>query len=80
MQGNLRIVRAAGSGVLDFGHGASLDRTGLGQVTITRAAGLRTDNLSRAVGLGTPSAQGIDRIWTVEATGDQVAAVPVTLS
>jgi len=80
VQGNLRVVRAAGSGVLDFGHGISLDRTGMGQVTITRAAGLRTDNLSRAMGLGAPSAQGIDRIWTVEATGDQVAAVPVTLS
>lgn len=80
VQGNLRIIRAAGSGVLDFGHGASLDRTNMGQVTITRAAGLRTDNLSRAVGLGSATNQGIDRIWTVEATGDQVSAVPVTLS
>ena len=44
------------------------------------AAGLRTDNLSRAVGLSSATAQGIDRIWTVEATGDQVAAVPITLS
>jgi hypothetical protein len=80
VQGNLRIIRAAGSGVLDFGHGISLDRTGLGQVTITRTAGLRTDNLSRGVGLGSATAQGIDRIWTVEAPTDQLAAVPVTLS
>ncbi|MFD2717730.1 hypothetical protein ACFST9_03320 [Hymenobacter monticola] len=79
VQGNLRIVRAAGSGVLDFGHGATLDRTGLGQVSITRTAGLQTNNLSRAVGLGTPTAQGIDRIWTVETGTPPSAAVPVTL-
>ena len=30
VQGNLRIVRAAGTGVLDFGHGLSLDRPGPG--------------------------------------------------
>ena len=77
VQGNLRIERAAGSGVLDFGHGATLDRSGLGQVTITRTAGLLTDNLSRAVDLGMPTTQGIDRIWTVETAA---APVPVTLS
>jgi hypothetical protein len=79
VQGNLRIVRAAGAGLLDFGHGATLDRSGLGQVTITRTAGLQTDNVSRAVGLGTSGAQGIDRIWTVETATAPSAAVPVTL-
>ena len=52
VQGNLRIIRAAGSGVLYFGHGLSLNRSGLGQVTATRTAGLLTDNLSRGVNLG----------------------------
>ncbi|MDO7851774.1 T9SS type A sorting domain-containing protein [Hymenobacter convexus] len=80
VQGNLRIERSAGSGVLDFGHGAALDRTGLGAVAITRTAGLQTNNLSRAVGLGTTTAQGIDRIWTVEAAVAPAAPVSVTLS
>ena len=79
VQGNLRIVRAAGSGVLDFGHGLALDRTGLGQVTATRTAGLLTDNLSRGVNLGNAAYRGIDRIWTVETTTAPSAAVPVTL-
>ncbi|MDO7849818.1 T9SS type A sorting domain-containing protein [Hymenobacter sp. M29] len=80
VQGNLRIERAAGSGVLDFGHGATLDRSGLGAVAITRTAGLLTDNLSRAVGLGSPGVRGIDRIWTVETAVAPAAPVPVTLS
>ena len=80
VQGNLRIIRAAGSGVLDFGHGLSLDRSGLGQVTATRTAGLLTDNLSRGVNLGNAAYQGIDRIWTVETTAAPAAPVPVTLS
>jgi len=80
VQGNLRIVRAAGSGVLDFGHGLTLDRTGLGQVTATRTAGLLTDNLSRGVNLGNAAYKGIDRIWTVETAQALTAAVPVTLS
>ena len=79
VQGNLRIIRAAGSGMLDFGHGLVLDRTNLGQVTATRTAGLLTDNLSRGVNLGNPSLKGIDRIWTVETTAAPGAAVPVTL-
>ncbi|MBF9140238.1 T9SS type A sorting domain-containing protein [Hymenobacter properus] len=79
VQGNLRIERAAGTGPLDFGHGAILDRSGLGQVTITRTAGLQTNNVSRAAGLGTPGAQGIDRIWTVETATPPAAAVPFTL-
>ena len=79
VQGNLRIIRAPGSGTLDFGHGLTLDRTGLGQVTATRTAGLLTDNLSRGVNLGNTSLKGIDRIWTVETTAAPSAAVPVTL-
>ncbi|MCI1190105.1 T9SS type A sorting domain-containing protein [Hymenobacter sp. DH14] len=79
VQGNLRIVRAAGSGVLDFGHGLTLDRTGLGQVTATRTAGLLTDNVSRGVNFSNAAYKGIDRIWTVETTTAPSAAVPVTL-
>lgn len=66
VQDNLRVVRAAGAGVLNFGHGARLDCTGLGQVSITRTAGLLTNNMSRAVGLGASTTEGIDRIWTVK--------------
>jgi hypothetical protein len=80
VQGNLHIVRAAGSGVLDFGHGLVLDRTGLGQVTATRTSGLLTDNVSRGVNFNNTARQGIDRIWTVETTVAPSAAVPVTLS
>ena len=80
VQGNLKIVRAAGSGVLDFGHGLSLDRTGLGQVTATRTAGLLTDNVSRGVNFSNAALKGIDRIWTVETATAPSAAVPVTLS
>lgn len=79
VQGNLRIIRAAGAGVLDFGHGLVLDRTGLGQVTATRTAGLLTDNLSRGVNLGNTSLKGIDRIWTVETANAPSGPVPVTL-
>jgi hypothetical protein len=79
VQGNLRIVRAAGSGVLDFGHGLTLDRTSLGQVTATRAAGLLLDNVSRTA-LPNAAGKSIDRIWTVETTTAPAAAVPITLS
>jgi hypothetical protein len=79
VQGNLRIIRAAGSGVLDFGHGLTLDRSGLGQVAATRTAGLLTDNLSRGVNFNNTALKGIDRIWTVETAAAPSAAVPVTL-
>lgn len=72
------MVRAAGSGVLDFGHGLTLDRTSLGQVTATRAAGLLLDNVSRTA-LPNAAGKSIDRIWTVETTTAPAAAVPVTL-
>ncbi|MBO2012971.1 hypothetical protein [Hymenobacter negativus] len=76
VQGNLRVVRAPGSGVFDFGHGLVLDRSGLGQVTSTRPAGLLTDNLSRAVNLGNSARQGIDRIWTLVTTVPPAAPYP----
>ncbi|MDO7852978.1 T9SS type A sorting domain-containing protein [Hymenobacter convexus] len=79
VQGNLRIIRAAGSGVLDFGHGLTLDRSGLGQVAATRTAGLLTDNLSRGVNFNNTALKGIDRIWNVEPTTAPSAAVSVTL-
>ncbi|MBF9222815.1 T9SS type A sorting domain-containing protein [Hymenobacter ruricola] len=79
VQGNLKVVRAAGSGVLDFGHGAALDRTGLGQVAITRTAGLQTDNVSRGVNFTNAGLKGIDRIWAVETAVAPAAPVPVTL-
>ncbi|RYU81322.1 T9SS type A sorting domain-containing protein [Hymenobacter persicinus] len=78
VQGNLRIVRAAGSGMLDFGHGLSLDRTSLGQVTATRSAGLLLDNVSRTA-LPNAAGKSIDRIWTVETTTAPAAPVPITL-
>ena len=80
VQGNLRVIRAAGAGVVDFGHGLSLDRSGLGQVTATRTAGLLLDNVSRGVNLGNAAYKGIDRIWTVETATAPATAVPVTLS
>ncbi|MBJ6110798.1 hypothetical protein JAO73_17370 [Hymenobacter sp. BT523] len=79
VQGNLRIVRAAGSGLLDFGHGFALNRSGLGQVAVTRTAGLLTDNLSRGINFTTPALKGIDRIWTVETAVAPAAPVEVVL-
>lgn len=79
VQGNLRIMRAAGSGVLDFGHGLVLDRSGLGNLSATRTAGLLTDDLSRGVHFGPTAATGIDRIWTATTEIAPTAPVPVTL-
>lgn len=80
VQGNLRLVHRAGSGVFTFAHGLRLDITNLGQVTATRTAGLLTDNLSRGVNLANTALKGIDRIWTVEPTTAPAAPVALTLS
>ena len=81
--GALQITRSVGSGTaVDFGHGAVLDPTtnNLGAVTITRTAGLLTDDVSRGVSATTPSYKGIDRIWTVSPATQPTAAVQLTLS
>ncbi|AYA37697.1 T9SS C-terminal target domain-containing protein [Hymenobacter oligotrophus] len=76
VQGNLRVVRASGSGNLDFGHGLTLDRTGLGQVTVTRTAGLQTAGVSYGQN---GSYQGIDAVWQVQSEVGPTGAVPLTL-
>ena len=81
--GSLEITRNAVSGAaVNFGHGAVLDPTtnNLGTVTITRTAGLLTDDVSRGVSATTPSYKGIDRIWTVSPATQPTAAVQLTLS
>ncbi len=81
VQGNLKITRSAVPGVVDFGHGVVLDGSGqaLGAVSITRTAGLATQNVSYGTNL-TASTQGIDRIWTIVPTSQPTSAVPVTFS
>jgi hypothetical protein len=82
VQGSLAVTRPVGGAAVDFGHGAVLDpRTNsLGAVTITRTAGLLTNDVSRGVSLGTGAHQGIDRIYTVSADTPPSAAVQLTLA
>ncbi|KUG06716.1 T9SS type A sorting domain-containing protein [Solirubrum puertoriconensis] len=79
--GNVRITRSAVAGPVDFGHGAWLDASGqnLGDVTITRTAGLRAAGVSYGTNLGATT-KGIDRIWTITAAQAPTAAVPLRLS
>ena len=81
VQGNLKITRAAVPGVVDFGHGVVLDGSGqaLGAVSITRTAGLATQNVSYGTNLAA-STQSIDRIWTIVPTSQPTSAMPVTFS
>lgn len=82
VQGNLRVTRSAVSGPVDFGNGLALDGTGqvLGEVTVTRTAGLRTADLSYGTRLGGANSGGIDRIWTVSSQQAPTASVPLTLT
>ena len=80
VQGNLRAVRTTvgGAAAVAFPNSLTLNPGGnaLGTVTVTRTAGLLAAGSSFAqVG----SAQGIDRIWRVEATG-AAPATPVTVT
>ncbi|MGI4870157.1 MAG: hypothetical protein ACRYFX_03145 [Janthinobacterium lividum] len=80
--GNVAVTRNAVSGAaVDFSHGATLNPTSnnLGTVTITRAAGLQTADVSYGQNLG-GTAKGIDRIWTVAPATQPSAAVQLTLS
>jgi hypothetical protein len=81
--GALRITRNNVSGAaVNFGHGAILDpkTSNLGTVSITRTAGLLTDEVSRGVGFNNSALKGIDRIWTVVPATQPTAAVQLTLS
>ncbi|MBJ6110803.1 T9SS type A sorting domain-containing protein [Hymenobacter sp. BT523] len=83
VQGNLRAVRAAVSGTapVAFSNGVTLNPNGqsLGTVTVTRTAGLQTAGLSFGQNLAGTN-NGIDRVWTVAATGTPTAAVMASLS
>ncbi|MGI4884001.1 MAG: T9SS type A sorting domain-containing protein [Janthinobacterium lividum] len=84
VQGQVRAVRNAvsGSTAVAFPNSATLNPNGqnLGTVTITRTAGLQTAGVSYGTNLA-GTTQGIDRIWTVAATGTQpTAATPVTVA
>ncbi|WP_190922908.1 T9SS type A sorting domain-containing protein [Hymenobacter armeniacus] len=83
VQGNLRAVRAAVSGTapVAFSNGVTLTPNGqsLGTVTVTRTAGLQTAGLSFGQNLAGTN-KGIDRVWTVAATGTPTAAVTASFS
>jgi len=84
VQGNLRAVRNAVSGTtaVAFPNSASINPNGqnLGTVTITRTAGLQTAGVSYGRNLAGTN-RGIDRVWTVAATGTQPATgTPATVA
>ncbi|OON71049.1 T9SS type A sorting domain-containing protein [Hymenobacter sp. CRA2] len=84
VQGNLRVVRTAVSGasVFDFGNGLALTpgANNLGQVTVTRTAGLRRADVSYGTNPNNAAFKGIDRIWTVQAAQQPTSEVPLTLT
>lgn len=84
VQGNLRAVRNAVSGTtaVVFPNSASINPNGqnLGTVTVTRTAGLQTAGVSYGQNLAGTN-KGIDRVWTVAATGTQPGtATPVSVA
>jgi hypothetical protein len=82
VQGNLRINRNAVSSLVDFGNGLVLDATGqnLGEVAVTRTAGLQTAGTSFATNPAQPGQKSIDCIWTVAPRNLLTAPVAVTLT
>lgn len=84
VQGNLRVVRntVTGSTAVDFTNGATLNPNGLnlGNVTITRTAGLQTAGTSFGQNMAGTN-KGIDRVWSIAATGTQPStATPATVA
>ena len=81
VQGNLKVLRTAAGGTVDFGLGVVLDATGqsLGSVSVTRTAGLATADVSYGTNLNSTT-QGIDRIWTIVPGSQPTAPVPVTFA
>ena len=80
--GALQITRTAvSSAAVDFGHGIVLNPAGnnLGTVRVTRTAGLQTADVSFGQNLGGTN-RGIDRLWTVTADNQPMAATPVQLT
>ena len=81
VQGNLRAVRntVSGNTAILFPNSASINpnNRNLGTVTVTRTAGLQTAGVSYGQNLAGTN-KGIDRVWTVAATGVQPStATPV---
>ncbi|TGE09341.1 T9SS type A sorting domain-containing protein [Hymenobacter fodinae] len=77
--GNLRVTRDNVTAATDFTNSATIGGNGqsLGQVVVTRTAGLATAGTS----YGTfNSFKSIDRIWTVTTSQAPTGAVPITLS
>jgi len=79
--GNLRAERnaVASTGFVDFGNGARLDPNGnaLGNVAVTRSAGLQLANVSFGVNPLDATKKGTDQVWRVVPTLQP--AGPVTL-
>ncbi|SNR49996.1 Por secretion system C-terminal sorting domain-containing protein [Hymenobacter mucosus] len=79
VQGNLRVTRDNVTTAISFTNSATIGGNGqnLGQVTVTRTAGLTTAGAS----YGTfGNNKSIDRVWTVTTTQAPTGAVPITLS
>ena len=83
VQGNLRAVSTvSGSTSVAFPNSATINPNGqnLGTVTVTRTAGLQTAGVSYGQNMAGTN-KGIDRVWTVAATGAQPsAATPATVA
>ncbi|MBW3127999.1 T9SS type A sorting domain-containing protein [Hymenobacter profundi] len=79
VQGNLRVTRTNVTSATNFTNSATIGGNGqnLGQVTVTRTAGLATAGTS----YGTfGNNKSIDRIWTVTTSMAPTGAVPITLA
>lgn len=84
VQGRLAVTRAGvstGTGAVDFTNGLALNSNGqnLGDVTVTRTAGLQTAGVSYGQNLGGTD-KGIDRLWQVVAAQSPSGAAPVSLT
>jgi hypothetical protein len=84
VQGNLSVTRAAvgGSSDVDFSNGVVINPQGntLGDVTVTRTAGLQQAGTSYAPNPGGSPTNSIDRIWTITPQTQPAAGTPATLT
>lgn len=85
VQGNVRVIRTAvnGSSNVNFGNGAAINPGGnnLGQVTITRSAGLGIEGLTYVRNPRSGSTyKSIDRIWYITAQNQPAGGQPGQLT
>jgi hypothetical protein len=81
--GNLESRRTAVSGAapVAFSNGATITpNNNLGNVAVTRTAGLNTANVSYGVNPDNSAKKSIDQIWTIAPASQPVAGTPATVA